>query len=168
MANTVLNILSLGTKPLFDKQWRFHNLITEFRARFSNPSRAGLAVEDIKEFYKQLDNFDFKNGFFKNYYRDYIENLNRFRPKDNNPDLTFIRIALTENKWKPTEPIPVFIHHLKYKTKFTSRFFISREKKENFKKLNTTKIITEETSKLDSDKKWTRIPIREEREKMLK
>lgn len=168
MANLILNILSLGTKPLIEKQRKFHNLIVEFRHRFSNPQRASRALDDIKEFYEKLDNFDFNYVFFKDYYREYIENLNRFRPQDNNPDLTFIRIALTENKWKPTEPLPIFVHHLKYKNRLTSGFFISREKKLNLKKIKDTKVITEASSKSESDKKWTRIPIREEREKMLR
>lgn len=161
MTNLALNILSLGTKPLYEKQMKFHSIITEFRNKLSRLEEISLTVADIDEFYNKLNNFDFSFVLNAEYYRKYIDNLNRFKPntEDKNPDLTFLLIALAEDKWKPTKPFPVFSYHLRYKNKLTSKFFISRQKKQNLKKLNTPDVLEKEKSKFDSSKKWTRVPV---------
>lgn len=161
MTNFLLNILSLGIKPLYEKQRQFHDLIADFRNRFANPGRANMVKSDIKEFYNKLDTFDFRFMLFKDYYHKQIENLNRFRPDliENDFDLNFLRIALEENKWKPTTPFDVFIHHLKYEYKLSAKPFISQEKKKNLKRLNNLQVKTNIKDKPKSSQNWTRIPI---------
>ena len=161
MADLLLNILSLGTKPLYEKQFRFHDTISEFRNKLSRLEEVSLTEADIDAFYNKLDTFDFSFVFFSEYYKKYIANLNRFRPQplNGNIDLTFLIIAIAEDKWKPTEPFPIFTYHLKYRNKLTSKFFISHQKKQNHKKLNTPDSIFDQKSKFDSSKKWTRVPI---------
>ncbi len=164
MTDLVLNILSLGTKPLYEKQMRFHYIITEFRSKLSRIEEGSLTIADIDEFYTDLDNFDFSFVLFTEYYQKYIGNLNRFKPntEDENPDVTFLLIAIAEDPWKPTDLFGVFMYHIRYKYKLTSRFFIARQKKHNLKKLNTPEVTIKEESKFDSSKKWTRIPLRQD------
>ncbi|QAA82668.1 hypothetical protein EI546_13490 [Aequorivita sp. H23M31] len=136
----------------------FHGLISHFRSRLENLPESPLEVEDIDHFYDRINSLRF--SFFGNYYRKYIENLNRFRPsEENNFDVTFLKIAIAEDEWKPTKPYPVFIYHLKYRFKLTSFFFIKRQKKRNHKKLNPEIVIDKKTSKFDSEKKWTQVPL---------
>lgn len=165
MQDLVLNILTLGLKPLYERQCSFHNLITDFRARFSNPHRAGMVAADVNEFYQKLNSFNFSFILFEDYYKNYIESLNRLKPSFVNDelDLAFLRIAIAENKWKPTKPYLVFRYHLKYKFWLTSKFFISNQKKRNFKKLNEVGAVGNEKTKEDPNKKWIRVPINRDR-----
>lgn len=164
MSNILLNILSLGTKPLYEKQVRFHDVISEFRYKLEKIEEVNLTVYDIEEFYSKLDNFDFSFVLFSEYYRKYIANLNRFKPQieNVNPDLTFLLIAIAEDKWKPTKPLDIFKYNVRYRYKLSSSFFISRQKKQNHKKLNVPEVSAEKESKFDSTKKWTRIPLRKD------
>lgn len=165
MADLVLNILSLGTKPLYENQWRFHNLIADFRSKLARLEETPLAEADIESFYNALNTFDFRFVFFSDYYKKYIANLNRFKPEQvhGNMDVTFLLLAIAEDKWKPTAPFPVFSYHLKYKFPLASRVFISRQKSQNRKKINTPEQIAKHTSKFDPSKKWTRVPLQKER-----
>lgn len=140
---------------------RFHDTISGFRNKLSRLEQVSLTVADIDEFYNELSNFDFRFVFFSEYYQKYIANLNRFKPQteDKNPDLTFLLIALAEDKWKPTKPLDIFNYHIRYRYTLTSSFFISRQKKQNHKKLNVAEVPAEKESKFDSSKKWTRVPI---------
>ena len=161
MTDALLNILSLGTKPLYEKQLRFHTIITEFRNRLSRLEEVSLTEADIDTFYNVLNNFDFSFILFKNYYKKYIANLNRFKPEllDGNIDLTFLIIAIAEDKWKPTAPIPIFLYHIRYKYKLTSKFFISHQKKQNRKKLDAPGVLAKQNAKTKPSQKWTRVPI---------
>lgn len=161
MTDLVLNILTFGIRPLYKKQGAFNDLITEFRKRFANPGRYGLIEEDVDEFYKKLNNFNFSYVLFKGYYRDYIENLNRFMPEAEGdvPDLTFLRIALTENKWKPTKPWPVFLYHIRYRFPLTSKPIVSYQKMQYRKKLDAPGAIAERDGSKKSSQQWTRVPI---------
>lgn len=161
MTNMLLNIITLGARPLYQKQWKFHKIITDFRNRLARLEEVSLTENDIEAFYAKLNTFDFRFVFFSEYYRKYIANLNRFKPVsiNGNIDLTFLIIAIAEDKWKPTEPSSLFLYHLKYKNKLTSRFFISHQKKQNHKKLNNSEPIIAQKSKFDPSKKWTRVPI---------
>lgn len=165
MSDIILNILSLGIKPFYEKQRRFHDLLIEFRGRFANPGRANRVQADIDEFYERLNNFDFKYVLFEDYYRKHMDNLNRLKPnlEGSELDLKFIRIALEENKWKPTKPFPVLRHHLKYKYKLTAKSFISFQKKQHSKKLNSPEAISKHRAKPKSSQNWTRVPIRQNR-----
>ncbi len=161
MADVVLNILSLGIKPLYERQLRFHEVISEFRNRLSELEEVSLTQEEIDVFFLKLNSFNFGFTLFAAYYQKYIDNLNRFKPeaKEELLDLTFLMIALAEDKWKPTTPFQVLTYHVKYRYRLTSRFFISHQKKQNYKKLNAPDAIAKQNSKFDSSKKWTRVPI---------
>ncbi|MGO3182758.1 MAG: hypothetical protein ACTIJ9_07995 [Aequorivita sp.] len=141
----------------------FHKTISEFREKLSRLQEHSVTVADIDEFYKNIDNLDFRFTLFSDYYRKYIENLNRFKPdtEEENPDVTFLMIAIAEDPWKPTDPFSVFMYHIRYKYKLTSKFFISRQKKQNRKKLDASEKAAKHESKFDSSKKWTRVPTRQ-------
>src|SRR5690606_34679346 len=114
---------------------------------------------DIEDFFKRLDDFDFKFVLFQKYYIKYIENLNRFKPDLDNPDITFLRIALAENKWKPTKPFPILVHYLKYGFRFTSKPYISHQKKENRKKIEAQARASKIKKDVKSSNNWTRVPL---------
>ena len=161
MTDLLLNILSLGTKPLYERQLRFHDIITEFRNKLSRLVEVSLTEADIDAFYSELNNFDFRFTLFTEYYQRYIANLNRFKPesRDENLDLTFLMIAIAEDKWKPTKPLAILSYHIRYKYKLTSRFFISHQKNQNRKKLNPPELIDKQKSKFKSSQNWTRVPL---------
>lgn len=161
MTDSILNILTLGIRPLYKRQGRFHRLISDFRNKLSRLEEGVLTKDDIETFYSDLNTFDFRFILFADYYQRYIENLNRFKPRveDENPDITFLLIAIAEDKWKPTEPVPVFVYHLRYKFKPTSRFFISHQKKQNRKKLDAPGAMDKRDGKPKSSKEWTRVPL---------
>jgi hypothetical protein len=161
MADVVLNILTLGIKPLYERNMRFHKIIAEFRNEVSRSHKIGLTEVEIDEFYNKLDNFDFRFILFSNYYKRYIDNINRFKPEEEDKDLdyAFLKIAVAPDKWKPTKPLPVFIYHIQYKYKLTSKFFISYQKRQNLKKLNTPGTLAKQNCKTKSEQKWTRVPI---------
>lgn len=140
----------------------FHTIISEFRNKLTNPqNQAKITTTDIDEFYSKINNLNLSFSLFPKYYRKYIANLNRLKPEagDENPDLTLLKVALTENEWKPTKPFAIFVHHIKYDYKLTSKFFISRQKKQNLKKLNTPEVKINTCDNSKSCKEWTRVPI---------
>ena len=153
-----------GTKMLKDYM-KFHSIISDFRDKLKNqPDDQKITKAEIEAFYDQLDNFDFRWVLFSKYYRKYVANLNRLRPesKDEDPDLTLLRVALAENEWKPTTPFAIFIHHLKYDNKITSKPFIAFQKKQNKKKLNTPVERSKTVEKLEKSGTWTRVPIHQD------
>lgn len=140
----------------------FHTLISEFRNKLTSPqNQAKITTADIEEFYDKINNLNLRFSLFPKYYKKYITNLNRLKPEatDENPDLTLLKVALTENEWKPTKPFAIFVHRIKYDYKLTSKFFISRQKKRNLKKLNSPEAKVTPHEKTQSAKAWTRVPI---------
>ena len=141
---------------------RFHTIISEFRDKLDNSQgRDQITRADIDAFYEKLNNFDLRFVLFSEYYRKYIDNLNRLKPQpeDKNPDLNLLRVAIAENKWKPITPFSIFLHHLKYDNKITSKPFIAYQKKQNRKKLNAPAAKIKEVEKPKKSEKWTRVPI---------
>ena len=141
---------------------RFHSLISEFRDKLgSQQNELKITPADIDEFYNNLNNFDFRFILFPKYYKKYIDNLNRLKPEpeDKNPDFSLLRVALAENEWKPTTPFSIFVHHLKYDNKITSKPFIALQKRQNGKKLNVASKNIKEVEKPKNSEKWTRVPI---------
>ena len=141
---------------------KFHTIITEFRNKLtSTQHQPKITTADIEAFYNKINNFNLRFSLFPKYYRKYIANLNRLKPEagDENPDLTLLKVALTENEWKPTKPFDIFVHRIKYDYKLTSKFFISRQKKQNLKKLNTPEAKVMQNEKPKSSKEWKRVPI---------
>lgn len=158
MSNLILDIISLGTKRSYD----FHALISEFRGQLeSSENDEDVAMATIDSFYDKLNSFDSRFLYFSKYYRKYIANLNRLKPEpeDTHPDLTLLRVALTENKWKPTKPLDIFVHQIKYDYKLTSKPFIAYEKKQNRKRLNSPKAKVKEINKPERSENWTRVPL---------
>ncbi len=141
---------------------RFHTIISEFRDKLeSSQGKEDITKADIDAFYNKLDNINFSFVLFSKYYQKFIANLNRLKPQpeDKNPDLTLLRVALAENEWKPTTPFSIFVHHLKYDNKITSKAFIAYQKRQNRKKLNAPVATTKEVEKPKKSEKWTRVPI---------
>lgn len=153
----ILNILTLGIKPLYEKHYSFFTIIVEFRnklPRKQNEARKlsekdlennlilknisksmtvvdlstqkiSLTESDIDDFYNKLNNFNYEFIIFKNYYKEFVRNLNRFNPKAQNVDfdLAILKDLLVEKKSRPLRPIPILIFHIKYKYKLTSWIF---------------------------------------------
>ena len=167
MTDLLLNILSLGTKPLYEKQRKFHETIVDFRNKLAQLKEVPLTAEEIELFYEKLNKFDFSFVFFSDYYKKYIANLNRFKPKSiNGPmDLTFLMIAIAEDKWKPTKPYDILVYNLKYKNRLTSKLFLSQQKKHNLKKLNSPEAKAKMNAKPESSNEWTRVPLPRDRNK---
>ena len=162
MTNSLLNILTLGIKPLLENQGRFHTTIIEFREKLSKRQERKLSVADIDDFFQKINNFNFSFMFFAEYYRKYIENLNRFKPdtEEQNPDITFLLIAIAEDKWKPTQPFHVLKHLIQYKYPLTSLLFISRQKKLNRKKIDASGLPADKNSEKISVENGYRVPLR--------
>ena len=63
---------------------------------------------------------------FKDYYKNYTSNLNRFNPKAVNKDfnLVMVQLVLKDNSLKPIKPFDVLIFQLKWEVKLTSKIYI--------------------------------------------
>lgn len=140
----------------------FHQIITKFRKKLADAEGVrAITQAEITDFYNQINALNLTFVLFPKYYKKYIKNLNSLRPDsyDSHPDLSLLKVALRENEWKPTKPADIFIHYLKYENVLSSKFFISREKKQNKKKLNSPKAKTEVKEKPKAEKEWIRVPI---------
>ena len=160
----ILNILTFGLKPLYERHLLFYNIINDFREKLprtqkqahkptekelesnlilSNISKTiqvidlsthkmSLTESDIDVFYNKLNNFDYQFIIFKDYYKEFIRNLNRFNPKaeDNDFHLALMNDLLKETKSRPLRPFPILKFHLKYRYKLSSRIYelMSRKK----------------------------------------
>lgn len=156
------DIFSLGTKPLYKKQRRFHHLVVGLRERLDDPEKhAQVTYEDIHSFYEKINAFDFSFILFSNYYKKFISNLNRLRPDSGNLaiDRNLLKVAISENGYKPTTPKAILKHRIKYDYALTSPFFIKRQKKDNLKKLNTPVAKPKREDPSKPNKEWTRVPI---------
>lgn len=85
--------------------------------------RISLTETDIDDFYNRLNSFNYDFIIFKNYYKSFIRNLNRFNPEatSSNFDLAILVDLLSETKSRPLKPFPILIYHLKYK--YSSWFY---------------------------------------------
>jgi len=157
MMDFILNLVTLGLKPLYEKHLLFYTIIRDFREKLpkkqnqarkltekdllKNPilaeiskmltfidlssQKISLTEADIDIFYNRLNNFDYQNILFKDYYKAFTSNLNRFNPKakDKDFDLALINDLLLETKNRPLKPFPILIYHFKYKYKLTSSIY---------------------------------------------
>lgn len=154
------SIFRLSNQNKFQKPMRFHTLISEFRTKLANlESQAKITPTDIDQFYNKLNTLNFL--FFKKYYRKYIANLNQLRPDptDEKPDWTLLQIAMAENNYKPTKPLAIFIHRLKFDYALTSKPFVAYQKKQNRNKLNAPAKLEKEALQPKDEKEWIRVPI---------
>lgn len=157
MVNTILNIITIGLKPVYEKHLKYYKIIEEFRNKLprSQNEAKGLTEEekskhpmlsdlkyinvldlsthkvsvseaDIDIFYNKLNNFDFRFMLFKDYYKKYTNNLNRFHPKAENKDFNLVMVqqVLKDNPIKPIKPLDVLIFQLKWKVMLTSKPYI--------------------------------------------
>lgn len=86
-----------------------------------------LTESDLNTFFNELEHFNFKFVLFKNYYRSYSKNLFRFNPKavNGNFDLVMVQRILDDDPiFHPVKPIDVFIYHLKFEYRITSKLYI--------------------------------------------
>lgn len=111
--DTILNILTIGLRPLYYKHYSFYLIIINFRNKlprkqnqaqklnkniekiilkdnynlFSvidlSTQKVNFTESDVDLFYNQLNHFDYNFVIFKNYYKSIVKNLNRFNPKAN-------------------------------------------------------------------------------------
>jgi hypothetical protein len=81
-----------------------------------------ISERDLDEFYNKLINFDYKYMFFKDYYRSFVKNLIRLKPKaeNKNMELVMLQKTLEMTDLQPTKPSKVLFYHLKYKWKVSS------------------------------------------------
>ena len=168
MIDLVLNIISLGLKPLYERHLMFHQIITDFRNKLPRPQnqaksltvkekeqfpgikgtslrnmtvlnvgthKVSLSESDLDEFYNKLNDFDFDFILFKEYYNQYIRNLNRFNPKAENKnfDLAVLQKAIQADKLRPTKPLPILWFHVKYRYKLTSEPYMWLSKRKRVK-----------------------------------
>lgn len=156
MINQFLNILSLGLKPLYERNLTYYKIVQNFREKLPRPQNAALTIREeerkkiglpelkginvvdlatfktsiseseIDQFYNKLEYFDYSFIIFPNYYKKFTSNLMRFKPNAQNGDfnLFMVQQVLKDNPLKPLLPIPVFIHHLKWEIKWTSKVYI--------------------------------------------
>ena len=143
-----------------EKPIRFHKLISQFRDKLSQSLESKITEVEIEIFYNKLNGFDFRRSLFSNYYQNYIANLNRLRPEaDNEVDRALLLVALKENRWKPTKPFDIFLYHIKYTYKLTSKPFLAFQKRKQRKKLNSPEMSLKIQTKQQSSKEWTRVPL---------
>jgi hypothetical protein len=88
--------------------------------------KTSITEADIDQFYNKLEYFDYSFMLFPDYYKRFTANLKRFKPKAENKNfnLFMVQQVLKENSLKPLKPIPVLMHHLKWKIKWTSSIYI--------------------------------------------
>lgn len=93
--------------------------------------KVNLSEADIDLFYNKLNNFHFDFILFKKYYKQIVNNLNRFNPKAENKnfDIVIVKELLTEDINHPLRPIPILIYHIKSKLLLTSWYFRWKNKK---------------------------------------
>jgi hypothetical protein len=136
--------------PLWRKNNAYYKIIKEFKENLPRPQneakqvnssdlsgslkhmsvlnvsthKTSITEKDLDFFYRRLNNFDYSFVFFRNYYKDYTRNLNRFNPQANNKnfDLVFLQKIL-DNETVPLSFFKVFMYHFKYKWKITSMFY---------------------------------------------
>jgi len=157
MLNFILNIITLGLKPLYEKHLGYYKIVKEFRDKLPRPQneakklteeevsnhpllssltfttvvdlsthKVSIAESDIDIFYNKLNNFDYRWMLFKNYYKKYTKNINRFNPKAENKnfELVMVQQVLRDDPLHPLKPLDVLIFHLKWEFKLTSKIYI--------------------------------------------
>jgi hypothetical protein len=124
MVDFLLNIITLGLKPLYEKHLQYYLIVKEFREKLPRPQNqaremteeekgkflgnSGIGIRgldlstqkvsvsegDLDLFYNKLNQFDYSFIIFKKYYRLYTRNLNRFQPKAENRNFDLAMIQL--------------------------------------------------------------------------
>ena len=122
MLDQLLNILTLGIKPLYEKNLTYYGIIRDFREKLPRPQnnakslsteerqkmglpalqginvvdlstfKTSLSESDVDLFYNKLEYFDYSFVLFPNYYRKYTANLMRFKPKAENKNFDLFMV----------------------------------------------------------------------------
>lgn len=148
MYNILMNIFTLGLKPLYDKHLQYYLIVKEFSEklpRSQNQARplsdekkrsllgnsgsyitaidlstqkVSISESDLDVFYNKLNQFDYSFILFKKYYQSYTENLNRLQPKAENRDFGIAVVQFVLNN--PIKPLkPISVLLYHLKYKYT-------------------------------------------------
>lgn len=95
-----------------------------------------VSESEIDLFYNRLNDFNYSFVLFKNYYKSFTQELNRFNPKsiNKNFDIVIVQELLKDNPIHPLKFKDVFIYHIKWKWRLTSFYFkwqVRRKHKSN-------------------------------------
>ena len=143
----IWNILTLGYK----KNNSYYEIIREFKEILPRPQnkakqvdtsllpnelkfmsvvnvathKTSITEKDLDIFYNRINNFDYSFVLFKDYYKAYTENLNRFNPQAENKnfDIVWLQTVLYSDS-TPLTFFKVFAYHLKYKWQLTSKLYL--------------------------------------------
>jgi len=137
MIDQLLNILTLGLKPLYERNLSYYNIIRDFREKLPRPqnkatpisqdeqekiglpSLSGINVvnlatfkttiseAEIDQFYNKLQYFDYSYILFPNYYRKFTANLMRFKPEAKNKNFDLFMVQQILQE-NPLKPLKPF------------------------------------------------------------
>jgi hypothetical protein len=98
------------------------SILSKMSALDLSPHKTTLTERDLDEFYNKLINFDYEYMFFKDYYRSFVKNLIRLKPKaeNKNMELVMLQKKLEMTDLQPTKPSSVLLYHMKYKWRISS------------------------------------------------
>ena len=115
----ILTAEEIDNNPLLDNSFKFMTV-------FNMSTHKSYVVEsELDLFYNVLNDFDYEFMFFKNYYKNYTRNINRFNPKAENGNFDLITLQeVLQNPKKPLKPYDVLLYHIKWEFKFTSLIYI--------------------------------------------
>ncbi len=163
MIDFILNIITFGLKPLYEKNISYYKLISEFRVKLPRPQnqarkitdaeidsnpflpesmkyvnaidvsthKTSITEQELDVFMNSIRYFDYGFMLFKNHYKTYSANILRLKPTSTNKnfDLVVLQNVLQEDDIHPLKLSKVFIYHLKFKWKLTSRIYLKYIKK---------------------------------------
>lgn len=122
MLNQLLNILSLGIKPLYEKNLSYYKIIRDFREKLPRLQNAATPIaekdreklgipllmginvvnlstfktsiteSEIDQFYNKLEYFDYSFILFPKYYKKITSNLKRFKPNAQDGDFNLFMV----------------------------------------------------------------------------
>ncbi len=120
----LLNILTLGCKPIYEKNLSYYRIVNDFREKLPRPQntaneirndelineglprvpfgkivnlsnlRPSLTEADIDQFYNKLEHFNYQFVLFPQYYKKFTKNLMRFNPRAENKNFDLYMLQL--------------------------------------------------------------------------
>jgi hypothetical protein len=93
--------------------------------------KTSITEQELDVFMNSIRYFDYGFMLFKNHYKTYSANILRLKPTSTNKnfDLVVLQNVLQEDDIHPLKLSKVFIYHLKFKWKLTSRIYLKYIKK---------------------------------------
>lgn len=134
MYNVLLNIVTFGLKPLYEKHLSYYIIVKEFREKLPRPQnkakevksplpfialnlsthKTSISEADIDKFYNKLNQFDYSFIICRKHYEDYTRNLNRFNPKAENKNFDLVIVQeIIDSPYPPLKPFDVLLFCLK-------------------------------------------------------